>query len=85
MKTPNIESNKSPNDSEMAGDSSEKSSERKNTNRRLSDTAVSKGQKLNLGRRVADRRSDSAPPYKGSSRRKTIDRRVNLKDRREKG
>ncbi len=69
---------------EMSDDTSERSSERKNTGRRLSDTAVSKGQKLNLDRRVADRRSDSAPPYKGTSRRKTIDQRVNLKDRREK-
>ena len=69
---------------EMSDDTSERSSERKKTGRRLSDTAVSKGQKPNLDRRVADRRSDSAPPYKGSCRRKTIDKRVNLKDRREK-
>jgi hypothetical protein len=69
---------------EMSDDTSEKSSEKKNTSRRLSDTAVSKGKKLNLDRRVADRRSDSAPPYKGPCRRKTIDQRVNLKDRREK-
>ncbi len=69
---------------EMSDDTSEKSSEKKKTGRRLSDTAVSKGQKLILDRRVADRRSDSAPPYKSTCRRKTIDQRGNLKDRREK-
>ena len=68
----------------MNDEKSDDTSEGNNTGRRLSDTSVSKDQKLNLDRRVADRRSDSAPPYKSPSRRKTIDQRTNLKDRREK-
>jgi len=52
--------------------------------RRLADAINSKGRKLKLDRRIDqnDRRLDAASEYKGPSRRKTIDQRENMKDRR---
>jgi len=43
------------------------------------------GRKMNLDRRTAtsDRRVDAGSDYKGVARRYTIERRLNLKDRRE--
>jgi hypothetical protein len=54
--------------------------------RRLADAINSKGRKLKLDRRIDqnDRRLDTASEYKGPSRRKTIDQRENMKDRRNK-
>jgi len=61
---------------------------RKETNQRLQDTVNSNNQnrKLNLDRRAvkSDRRVNSDPSYKGPVRRYTIDRRLNLNDRRTK-
>ena len=61
---------------------------RKGTNQRLQDTVSSSNlnRKLNLDRRAAksDRRVNSNPSYKGPVRRYTIDRRLNLNDRRTK-
>ncbi len=88
MKTPKLEPNKSANNSESADDTSVENSEKKVTGRRLQDT-LSKDhpkRKLNLDRRIAnsDRRVAEDPNYNGPARRNTIDRRMNLKDRREK-
>jgi hypothetical protein len=88
MKTPKLEPNKSADNSEPADDASVENSEKKVTGRRLQDT-LSKDhpkRKLNLDRRAAnsDRRVAEDPNYNGPARRNTIDRRMNLKDRREK-
>jgi len=55
--------------------------------RRLADSIDSKGRKLKLDRRLDqnDRRLDTASEYNGPGRRKTIDQRENLKDRRSEG
>ncbi len=78
METSKIEHSKSTNDN----------SEKRTTGRRRQDTVISNNlnQKLNLDRRASnsDRRINSDPSYKGPSRRYTIDRRLNLKDRRDK-
>jgi hypothetical protein len=88
MKTPKIESNKSSKDLETADDSSEENSEKKKTGRRLLDTLISKdpSRKFNVDRRTngSERRVNTDPSYKGPVRRNTIDRRLKLKDRREK-
>jgi len=55
--------------------------------RRLQDSITSKTptRKMNLDRRVqSDRRSRHNTDYRGPSRRYTIDRRLNIKDRRKK-
>jgi len=61
---------------------------RQETNQRLQDTVNSNNlkRKLNLDRRAvkSDRRVSSNPSYKGPVRRYTIDRRLNLNDRRTK-
>lgn len=62
---------------------------RKETNQRLQDTVNSNNlkRKLNLDRRAvkSERRVSSNSGYKGPVRRYTIDRRLNLNDRRAKG
>ena len=89
MKTNKIEPNKASNDSELVDETSMENSEKKNTGRRLQDGIVSKdpNRKLNLDRRVvnSDRRIAEDSNYNGPARRNTIDRRLNLKDRRDKG
>jgi len=88
VKKPKIEPNKSSNDSEIADDTSEGNNEKKGTGRRLLDALISKdpGRKFNVDRRTkgSERRGNADPNYKGPVRRNTIDRRLNLKDRREK-
>ena len=88
MKTPKLEPNKSANNSESADDTSMENSEKKVTGRRLQDTLSKDHPKrnLNLDRRVAnsDRRVAEDHNYNGPTRRNTIDRRMSLKDRREK-
>ncbi len=88
MDTSKIESNKSSNDSEKAEDSSVDNSEKKDTGRRIQDVIGSKSssRKLNLDRRIegSDRRVNTDPNYKGPPRRDTIDRRLTIKDRRQK-
>ena len=89
MKTPKIESKKSANNSEKADDIDVDNSEKKGAGRRLQDAITSDNlnRKLNLDRRIVnnDRRANTDPNYKGTARRNTIDRRMDLKDRREKG
>lgn len=89
METPKIESNKSANNSEIADDVDVDNSENKGAGRRLQDAVTSDNlkRKLNLDRRIvnSDRRANTNSNYKGLARRNTIDRRMNLKERREKG
>ena len=88
MKTPIIELSKLFNNLAPSGDNSMGSSEKKVTNRKRQDTLSNfTKRKLNLDRRAAnsDRRVADDPNYNGPARRNTIDRRMNLKDRREKG
>jgi hypothetical protein len=84
MKTPN----KSSKDSKIADDTSEENSKKKDTGRRLQDALISKdpNRKFNVDRRTkgSERRVNTERSYKGPARRNTIDRRLNLKDRREK-
>ena len=100
MKTPKTERNKSANDSEITDNSTVESKEKKGTGRRLLDAILSKNsnRKLNPGRRIAysdrrsgivrrsgsDRRINTDHGYDGPTSRFTIDRRLNLKDRRDK-
>ena len=88
MKTPKIKFNKSSNDSEKSDDSHAENDAKKDAGRRIQDGIISKSpnRKLNLDRRTvqSERRGNTDPNYKGPSRRYTIDRRLNLKDRREK-
>lgn len=77
----------SSNNIESADDNSVVSSEEKVTDRRRQDSLSHfTKRKLNLDRRAAnsDRRVADDPNYNGPARRNTIDRRMNLKDRREK-
>ena len=89
MKTHKKEPNTASNDSELVDETSLENNEKKNTRRRLQDGIVSKdpNRKLNLDRRVvnSDRRIAEDSNYNGPARRNTIDRRLNLKDRRDKG
>lgn len=86
-KTPKKEPHKLVIDSESPDVGFEDNSDKKDTGRRLRDTIISNdiNSKLNLDRRVAqsDRRVNTNPHYNGPSRRYTIDRRLNLKDRRD--
>lgn len=88
MKNPKIEPDKSSDNSEIADDTSEGNSEKKETGRRLLDTLISKdpSRKFNVDRRTqgSDRRGNTDPNYTGPVRRNTIDRRLKLRDRREK-
>jgi hypothetical protein len=88
METPKTESQETIDDSEKADDAGVNHSEDKNAGRRLLDNLVSKdpSRKFNVDRRTkgSDRRRNSDPNYNGPARRNIIDRRVNLKDRREK-
>jgi len=88
MKKTKIEPNQSANDSKIADDTSVENSAKKNAGRRLKDAVISNNinRKLNLDRRVihSDRRVNADPSYNGPARRNTIDRRLNLRDRRDK-
>ena len=88
MKNPKIEPNKSSDNSEIADNTSEGNSEKKDTGRRLLDALISKdpNRKFNVDRRTegSDRRDNTDPSYIGPARRNTIDRRLNLRDRRDK-
>jgi hypothetical protein len=94
MNTPKTEDNKSADDSEMTDDDSVESSEKKRIGRRLLDAIIphKSNQKLNSDRRITnndrrsaiDRRDNTGHGYKGPTSRFTIDRRLNIKDRREK-
>ena len=86
MKTPKRDPDEFPDNSQITDDASGGSREQKGSGRRYSDIINLKGRELNLDRRVVhrDRRTGTAPQYKGPSRRKTIDQRENLKDRRKK-
>ena len=79
MKTSKIDPNKS----------AEDNGEERAKGRRRQDAVISNNpdQLLNLDRRASnsDRRVDSNPNYKGPARRNIIDRRLNLKDRRNQG
>ena len=89
MKKTKIEPNQSSNDSKIEDDASVENSEMKNAGRRLKDTLTSnnKNRILNLDRRVVnnERRVNTGRHYNGPARRNTIDRRLNLRDRRDKG
>ena len=95
METTEIERNKSANESEMASNATVESSEKKGTGRKLLDAILSKNlnRKSNPDRRIAhsdrrsgrDRRANTDNNYKGPTSRFTIDRRLNSKDRRDKG
>ena len=67
---------------ETAGLDDEKKAE---SQRRLSDSLSSKSRKLKLDRRVvdSDRRTGTSAEYKGPARRKNLDRRESLNDRRD--
>lgn len=89
MKKTKIEPNQSASDSKIEDGISVENSGMKNAGRRLNDTLTSnnKNRKLNLDRRVVnnERRINTGPNYKGPVRRYTIDRRLNLRDRRDMG
>ena len=94
METPKTERNKFANDSEITDNSTVKSNKKKGTGRRLLDAILSKNsnRKLNHDRRIghsnrrsgSDRRINTNHGYEGPTSRFTIDRRLNLKDRRNK-
>ena len=89
MKKTKIEPNQSANDSKTEDDISVENSGTENAGRRLKDTLASKNtnknRKMNLDRRVVnnERRVSAGSNYNGPARRNTIDRRLNLKDRRD--
>ena len=88
MKTPKFELSKSSNNLASSDDSSVGNHENKFTNQRRQGVLSNfTKRKLNLDRRAAnsDRRVADDPAYNGPARRNTIDRRMNLKDRREEG
>lgn len=79
--------NQSTHDSGISNDASMLNTEKKGTDRRLQDI-LSKDhpkRKMNLDRRApkSERRVNTDPHYNGPVRRYTIDRRRNLKDRRD--
>jgi hypothetical protein len=79
--------NKSVDDLARVDDASAEITDNNDNHRRLQDT-FTKGhpkRKMNLDRRSvsSDRRVDVHDHYRGKARRYTIDRRLNLKDRRE--
>ena len=75
------------NDSVANDDSDEASGARKDESRRYLDAINSKGRALNLSRRDVsrERRINILARYSGSPRRKIIDRRASLDDRRAEG
>jgi hypothetical protein len=85
-KSPENEPRQQAIDTELADVSSEGNGEEKSAGRRQLDTAISDGlnTKSKHDRRVlhSDRRVNTDHHYNGPSRRYTIDRRLNLKDRR---
>ena len=94
MDTPKTERNKSANESEIADNATVESTEKKGTGRRLLDAILSKNSNRNSNpdRRIAhndrrsgsDRRNNRNHGYDGPTSRFTIDRRLKIKDRREK-
>ena len=87
--TSEFANNKPTDDSDISDDVSMLNTEEKDTDRRLQDI-LSKDhpkRKMNLDRRApkSERRVNTNPHYNGPVRRYTIDRRLNLKDRRDKG
>jgi hypothetical protein len=80
--------NKSADDLAIVDDTSVGITDKKDIDRRLQDTLTKDHpkRKMNLDRRAvsSDRRVDANDHYRGKARRYTIDRRLNLKDRREK-
>lgn len=75
-----------PDDEQTIDEASVEGRKQAEKRRRLADAINSKGRKLKLDRRIDqnDRRLDTASEYRGPSRRKTIDQRENMKDRRDK-
>lgn len=88
MKTPKTSPNKPANDSEIKDNAGAGNREKIDADRRLDDSLISKNPKLilDLNRRVTkrERRFKIDSDHKGPYRRYTIDRRLNLKDRRDK-
>lgn len=95
METPKTEHNKSDNDSATVDNDSAESNETKGTGRKLLDAILSKNsnRKPYHDRRIKhsdrrsgrDRRTNTDNNYDGPVSRFTIDRRLSLKDRRNKG
>lgn len=88
IETPKLALNKSTGDRARVNDASVEATDKKEADRRLQDTLSKDHPKriMNLDRRAvrSDRRVDENAHYRGKARRYTIDRRLNLKDRREK-
>jgi len=86
VKLPKILFYRSDSNTDIEDDVSLDNNKKKNCGRRRQDIEVSSNadQLLNLDRRAAnsDRRISDDHNYRGPSRRYTIDRRLNLKDRR---
>ena len=87
MKTSKFEPNKSAIDTEIKDDISVENNEKEGIDRRLQDKLSKEHpkRKMNLDRRTigSGRRVDADSHYKGVARRYTIDRRLNLKERRD--
>jgi len=80
-----VRQNLSPDDLEETEEPGMEGQKPTKSQRRLSDSLNSKGRKLKLDRRVdgGDRRTDMATGNKSPARRKVIDRRESLDDRRD--
>ena len=85
MKTDKLDTEKHLDNRAATDDIVDQVGDRKDSNRRYLDAFQSKGRTLNLDRRDAnrERRIGLLRHYRGFSRRDIIDRRENLKDRRE--
>jgi len=85
MKTDKLDTEKHLDNRAATDDIVDQVGDRKDLNRRYLDSFPSKGRALNLDRRDAnrERRIGLLRHYRGFSRRDIIDRRENLKDRRE--
>lgn len=85
MHTSKVKQNTSPDDLEETEASAVESRKLTSNQRRLADSLNPKGRKLKLNRRAAgrDQRTSESTGYKGPARRKTLDRRENLNDRRD--
>lgn len=86
MKLPKILFYRSDSNDEIVDDAALRYDKNINSGRRRQDAMPKTANKMvNLDRRAAnsDRRINDDPSYNGPSRRYTIDRRMNLKDRRE--
>ena len=84
MHASRTKANGSADDSKVSVETGVDSKKETGMKRRFADSIDARGRKLKLDRRVdqRDRRADAASGYKGPARRKTIDQRVNTKDRR---